>query len=212
MKKFITVLSLLSILLIVFSSVDAQAQSSKINPYLQTVLLDAGSNEMIPVYATLTDQYPLNELIEQTASLSKKERQKEVVRILRAYAAEKQQAVRGFLDNAKQQNLVSRMDILWAANTIVFSAVPEVIYYLAENFNEIAEIRYSPGMDENMVIDPTEDAQILYPPNLNDNPATPQIGLILINAPAVWAEGDSGQGVLVGTLMRLRLASPGFSS
>jgi len=108
--------------------------------------------------------------------------------------------VRGFLENAKQQNLVSRMDILWAANTIVFSAVPEVIYYLAENFNEIAEVRYSPGIDENLLKDPTEDAQIFYPPQPYDNPASPQIGLILINAPAVWAEGDSGQGVIVGNL------------
>jgi len=199
MKKFITVMSLLSILLIFFSSVDVRAQSTKINPYLQTVLLDAGSTEMIPVYATLTDQYPLNQLMEQTASLSKKEKQKEVVRILRAYATEKQQAVRGFLNNAKQQNLVGRMDILWAANTIIFSAVPEVIYYLAENFDEIAEIRYDAPVDESMVIDPTEEAQTYYPPVQNDNPPPPQPGLTLINAPAVWAEGDSGQGVLAAS-------------
>jgi len=37
--------------------------------------------------------------------------------------------------------------------------------------------------------------QTYYPPKPNDNPA-PQPGLVLINAPAVWAAGDSGQGVL----------------
>jgi len=200
MKKYITVMSLLSILFIVFSNVDAQAQSSKLNPYLQTVLLNAGRNEMIPAYATLTDQYPLNQLIEQTAFLPKKERQKEVVRVLRTYAAEKQQAVRGFLENAKQQNLVSRMDILWVANTIVFSAVPEVIYNLAENFNEIYEIRYSPEIDANLLKDPTEGFQTFYPPVTNDDPLAPQPGLTLINAPSVWAAGDSGQGIIVGNL------------
>ncbi len=98
--------------------------------------------------------------------------------------------------SAKQQNLVSKIDILWAANTIVFSAVPEVIYYLAENFDEIAEIRYDAKFDESLVTDPTEEIQTYYPPQPSDNPPPPQIGLTLINAPAVWAAGDSGQGVI----------------
>ena len=193
MKQTLTIL-LFSIILIGISSV--QAQSTKINPYLQTVLLDAANNEMIDVYATLEDQYSFDQLREETAFLSKKEKQKEVVRILRAYATEKQQAVRSFLDDAKQQNLVGKIDILWAANTIIFSAVPEVIYYLAENYNEIAEIRYDAPVDESQVIDPTEQTQTYYPPQPGDNPPPPQAGLILINAPAVWAAGDSGQGVL----------------
>ena len=190
MKQTITILSLLSI--IFFGSVNIQAQSSKINPYLQTVLLDASNNEMIDVYATLQDQYSFDQLREQTAFLTKKEKQKEVVRILRSFAAEKQQAVRGFLENSKQQNLVSKIDILWAANTIVFSAVPQVIYYLAENFDEIAEIRYDAKFDESLVTDPTEEPREVIPGDV----LTPQIGLVLINAPAVWAAGDSGQGVI----------------
>ncbi|MDH3268743.1 MAG: S8 family peptidase [Ignavibacteria bacterium] len=192
MKQTITILSLLSIILIFSVIVDAQTQQSKINPFLQTVLLDASSNEMIDVYATLKDQYSFDQLREQTAFLTKKERQREVVRILRSFAAEKQQAVRGFLENSKQQNLVSKIDILWAANTIVFSAVPEVIYYLAENFDEIAEIRYDPQIDESLLIDPTEEPQEVLPGDV----LAPQIGLVLINAPAVWAAGDSGQGVI----------------
>ncbi len=198
MKQTLTILSLLSIIFL--SSLNIQAQSSAINPYLQTVLLDAGSQEMIDVYATLKDQYSLDQLREQTALFSKKERQKEVVKVLRAFADEKQLAIRNFLMNAKQQGQVSKIDILWAANTIVFSAVPEVIYYLAENFSEISEIRYSPQIDENLLRDPTEDVQTFYPPQSSDNPPPPQIGLTLINAPAVWAAGDSGQGVLVGNL------------
>ncbi|MDZ7625421.1 MAG: S8 family serine peptidase [Ignavibacteriaceae bacterium] len=196
MKKVFTLLCLLSVVLIFTTEGKAQSGNSTINPYLQVVLLDAASTDMIDVYATLKEQYSFDDLKQQTAFLPKKERQKEVVRILRSFASEKQQAVRGFLENAKQQNLVSKMDILWAANTIVFSAVPEVIYYLAENFDEIAEIRYDAKFDESLVTDPTEDVQTYYPPNPSDNPPPPQIGLTLINAPAVWAAGDSGQGVL----------------
>ena len=195
MKKLPTILFILSLVLILTVNANAQTSNSKIHPYLQTVLLDASNNEMIDVYATLNEQYPLDELRQQTSFLPRKEKQKEVVRVLRQFANEKQQAVRSYLNEAKQQNLVSKIEILWAANTIVFSAVPSVIYNLAENFDEIAEIRFDPKYDESMVTDPTETTPSIYPPNPTDDPA-PQPGLTLINAPAVWAEGDSGQGVL----------------
>jgi subtilisin family serine protease len=196
MKKIFTLLCLLSVVLVLTDESNAQSGNPVIDPYLQVVLLDAGSTDMIDVYATLKEQYSFDELRMQTSFLPKKERRQEVVRILRSFASEKQQAVRGFLENAKQQNLVSKIDILWAANTIVFSAVPEVIYYLAENYDEIAEIRFDPVFDESLLTDPTEDVQTYYPPDPSDNPPPPQQGLILINAPAVWAAGDSGQGVL----------------
>ena len=200
MKKIFTLLCLLSVVLVFTTESKAQSGNSTINPYLQVVLLDAASTEMIDVYATLRDQYSLDDLKQQTAFLPKKERQQEVVRILREYANAKQQDVRNYLESAKQQNLVSKIDILWAENTIVFSAVPEVIYYLAENFDEISEIRFDPVFDGSLLTDPTEDVQTFYPPNPSDNPPPPQQGLILINAPSVWAAGDSGQGVLVGNL------------
>ena len=160
------------------------------------VLIDASNNEMIDVYATLSEQYSRTDLREQTTFLPKKERQKEVVRILKEFANQKQEAVRTYLENEKQQNRVSRIDILWAANTIVFSAVPEVIYNMAENFNEISEIRYNPTFDTGLLKDPTEPSQNVLPGDV----AVPQPGLVLINAPAVWAVGDSGQGIVVANI------------
>jgi len=192
MKQTITFLTLLTVSLVFFTNAEAQTQSSKIHPYLQTILLDASENEMIDVYATLKDQYPLEDLKQQTAFLQKKERQKEVVRILREYTDVQQQAVRSYLETAKQQNIVSKIDILWAANTVIFSAVPQVIYNLAENFDEIAEIRYDAVFDESLVTDPTEEPHEVLPGDV----LTPQIGLVLINAPSVWAAGDSGQGII----------------
>jgi subtilisin family serine protease len=196
MKKFLTVFFLLSIILILPIESSAQSNNSKINPYLQVVLINSANNEMINVYATLSEQYSLDDLMQQTTFLPKKERQKEVVRILKEFANQKQQAVRTYLENGKQQNLVSKIDILWAANTIVFSAVPEVIYYMAENFDEISEIRYNPKFDKNLLIDPTEESHEVLPGDV----LAPQPGLVLINAPAVWAEGDSGQGIVVANI------------
>ena len=124
MKKFLTIIFLFSFVLLLPIESNAQ-NNSRIHPYLQAVLIDASNNEMIDVYATLSEQYSLDDLREQTSFLPKKERQKEVVRILKEFANQKQEAVRTYLENEKQQNLVSKIDILWAANTIVFSAVPE---------------------------------------------------------------------------------------
>ncbi len=194
MNKKLTVLFLASLFVLLNLNLYAQEVTSKIHPILQVVLLGTPAGETVDVYATLNEQYPLDELKQATAYLSRKERQKEVVRVLKEFAAEQQQEVVAFLENAKQQNLVSHTDILWAANTVVFSAVPQVIYDLAEDFNEIAEIRWDAPIDESEVIDPTEPSQPV-PPNDGEDLA-PQQGLILINAPAVWAAGDSGQGVL----------------
>lgn len=195
MKNLFTFFILSVILFASSNEIYAQENVQKIHPALQVVLLNASNNDIIDVYATLNEQYPTGLLIEQTFSMNKKARQKEVVRILREFANEKQQAVRQYLYDAIDQGLVTKMDILWAANTVVFSAVPQVIYGLAENFDEIAEIRYDPEIDESLLIDPTEKNPTYYPPNPGDNPS-PQPGLILINAPAVWAAGDSGKGVL----------------
>ncbi|MBT8381735.1 MAG: S8 family peptidase [Ignavibacteria bacterium] len=195
MKHLFTFFILSFILSASSAEIYAQDNTQKIHPALQAVLLDASNTDVIDVYATLKDQYPNNLLIEQTFSLNKKARQKEVVRILREFADEKQQAVRQYLYQAVDEGLVTKIDILWAANTVIFSAVPQVIYGLAEGYDEVAEIRYDAPLDENQVIDPTETNPTYYPPNPNDNPP-PQIGLTLINAPAVWAAGDSGKGVI----------------
>jgi subtilisin family serine protease len=199
MKQLFTFF-ILSVILFTYSDdVSAQGNLEKIHPALQVVLLNASNNDMIDVYATLKEQYPYNQLVEQTFSMNRKARQKEVVRILREFADEKQLAVRKYLHDSYDAGLVSKIDILWAANTVVFSAVPQVIYDLAEKFDEIAEIRYDPEVDESLVIDPTETSSTYYPPNTGEN-AAPQQGLILINAPAVWAAGDSGAGVLTSNI------------
>ncbi len=194
MKHLFTFFMLSVILFTTSNDISAQENVQKIHPALQVVLLNASSSDVIDVYATLNEQYPTELLIEQTFSMNKKARQQEVVRILREFADEKQQAVRQYLEQAANEGFVTQIDILWAANTVVFSAVPQVIYSLAENFDEIAEIRYDPVIDESLVTDPTETNPTYYPSN-PDNPA-PQQGLVLINAPAVWAAGDSGKGVL----------------
>ncbi len=195
MKKLFTFLFLCSFVVL------AQGTNSKIHHNLELVLLNTPSNEFVNVYAVLSEQFPVDELNQQTYFLTRKEKQSEVVRLLKEFALPRQQNVIGFLEQEKSQNKVNNIRSLWALNTVVFSATPDVIYNLAENFEEISEIRYDAQYDYEMLRDITEPISAGDEPDNGDGlNLVPQPGLILINAPAVWAEGDSGQGILVGNL------------
>lgn len=193
MKKLFTFLFLYSFIIL------AQGTNSKIHHNLELVLLNTPSNELVNVYAILTEQFPVDELKQQTFYLTRKEKQAEVVRLLKEFASPRQQNIINYLEQVKDQNKAYNIRSLWALNTIVFSATPDVIYNLAENFEEISEIRYDAQFDDEMLMDITEplDAGNNESDGIN---LAPQPGLILINAPAVWAEGDSGQGVLTSSL------------
>ena len=94
MKILFTTALIALMMFVLINNITAQESTQKIHPALRVVLLNASSNDIIDVYATLNEQYPYNPLIEQTFSLNRKERQKEVVRILKEFADTKQQAVR----------------------------------------------------------------------------------------------------------------------
>ncbi len=195
MKKLFTFLFLYSFVVL------AQGTNSKIHHNLDLVLLNTPSNEFVNVYAVLNEQLPVEALNQQTYYLTRKEKQSEVVRLLKEFALPRQQNVINFLEQEKSQNKVFNIRSLWALNTVVFSATPDVIYNLAENFEEISEIRYDAQYDYEKLRDITEPISAGDEPDNGDGlNLVPQPGLVLINAPAVWAEGDSGQGILVGNL------------
>ncbi len=132
MKKLFTFLFLCSFVVL------AQGTNSKIHHNLELVLLNTPSNEFVNVYAVLSEQFPVNELNQQTYFLTRKEKQSEVVRLLKEFALPRQQNVMNFLEQEKSQNKVNNIRSLWALNTIVFSATPDVIYYLLTFHNHTA--------------------------------------------------------------------------
>jgi subtilisin family serine protease len=201
MTSRISIFSFLIFLILMLSTgaLIAQGNSYRIHPELQIILLNTPANEFISVYATLQDQYPLENLREAVHFMTKKERQKEVVRNLKNFTAIKQENVINFLKESEREDKVNNINVLWAANTIIFNATPGIIYSLAENFGEIAEIRYSSFVDEKLLTDLSFKSILSKLPQ-DGIRLEPQQGLVLINAPAVWAEGDSGKGILVGNL------------
>ncbi|RMI03587.1 MAG: T9SS C-terminal target domain-containing protein, partial [Calditrichaeota bacterium] len=189
-------------LIFVTSNLPAQTHHPRIHPYLQTVLSQAADNDRIEVYLFMQDRLTLEDLQAATRGLKRKERRKVVTRMLKDFAASSQQQVRAFLESQQAAGAVDRLRPIWLINAIAFRATPAVIQQLAVGFPEIQMIFYDAHPDMNAVLDDNgisrrnlEEGRFFYPTENMINP-----GLPLINAPQVWAEGDSGQGVLVANI------------
>jgi subtilisin family serine protease len=201
-KRYLFILAAVWIsALFLISTVLAESKASKIDSYLQEILNSKSKNEMVPVYIMLDERLSLEYLQSMTKGLNKKERRKEVVRILKEYAASTQKNVLSYLENAKSQGKIDRLENIWSINVIAFQAKPAVVYDLARDYAEIEQIKYDRPISREEATDDLGISKYNEENNIVLGPTyAPQQGLILINAPAVWAEGDSGQGVIVANV------------
>jgi subtilisin family serine protease len=183
---------ILFFILVVSSISKAQFATSKIHPELKTVLQNSSSDQMIDVYVMLKDRYSFQDITQKIFHLSKKGKQKEIVKTLRSFAKEKQKNILIYLENSKQLGKVSRIDILWATNTIVLSATEDIINSLS-NFNEISQIMYDRKFNNGS--DKISNGKASIDINVDINP-----GISLIRADDVWAEGYYGQGVFIASI------------
>ncbi|RMG37108.1 MAG: hypothetical protein D6732_07335, partial [Methanobacteriota archaeon] len=190
-------LATLVLIIPLFSTGYSQNYSSKIEPRLQAVLSSANPSDLIEVYAIFQNRLTLDDLQAMTSGLQRVEKRREVVHILKSHAATIQRPVLEYLYQEENTGEVDRIEIIWAVNVIGFHATPRVITTLASSFPEIEIIKYDPPIPLEEMLDDNGYSR-------NGTPvaptATPQQGLILINAPLVWAEGDSGQGVIVANV------------
>ena len=196
MRTILTMtLSLFAFNLVIFS----QNSISKITPQLQTVLSKASGEVFIDAYAKFKDKYPTERLMKQNVFLNKTEKRKNLVKKLKDFTAEKQKNVMAFLKDAQKQGKVKKLEALWTLNYIIFSATPEIITRLADDFNEIKEIRYDPKYNPKSTRDVSDDInlnQFIQPDEVHSiNP-----GITMMGVEDVWAEGYTGQGVLVASI------------
>ena len=206
MKKSVIIFTVWLIPIIIFTvfnftALQADTGQSRIDPYLQNLLKSADETELVPVYIMLQERLSLAYLQSQTVGLNKQERRKEVVRILKEHAARTQGQVLRYLEDARSQGTIDRIENIWSINVIAFSARPSVVSDLAREYAEIEMIKYDRPISPEEAVDDlgiskyNEENDVVLAPTF-----APQPGLILINAPAVWAEGDSGQGVILANV------------
>ena len=184
---------------VVNSELFSQGKLSKITPDLQSVLISSSDKEFIDAYVKLKDKYPVGNLTKQSTFLNKKEKRKLLVKNLKEFTAEKQKNVMTFLKDAQKKGKVKKLEVLWTLNYIVFSATAEVINAVANNFDEIAEIRYDPHYSPESLLD-ADDRISQHTPLNTDEIQDINPGITLMNADDVWAQGYTGQGVLVASI------------
>ena len=127
------------IILLATHGVHADSQSKRIDQYLQSVLKVTPDTEFIDVYLVVKYHLSYDQLRSSTSGLSRKERQRAVVSILKNHAANTQSDVLAHLQRARAQGLVNNIQVIWAINVIAFMAMPSVIYDLARNFDKYRE-------------------------------------------------------------------------
>ena len=154
--------------------------ASKITPELLARLNAMQPGEVVTVIVTLRDQTNLSVLGLQ----NRPDRQQVVLQTVQARAHASQRAISAILDVRRDQGQVARVVPFWVFNGLSVTATKDTILELAAR----------------------DDVASLAPDEIDLQPAAPltaasaEPNLALINAPALWGLGYSGQGVVVANM------------
>lgn len=201
MKLVRRCLTILILFTAIINSQEVPNPESKLDPYLQEFLVSANENQFVPVYAVMKERMTFFELAAQTGYLPIQGRRAKVVSLLKQFSERSMASVLVDLKNFESDGKVKDVEIIWAINVVVFKALPSVITQLSDGNNQIEKFHYDAKFPLEMLVDDEGITARNDKYNLRVEPTSvPQPGLILINAPAVWAAGDSGKGVLVANI------------
>jgi subtilisin family serine protease len=155
-----------------------------ISPSLHEHLTRTQAGQKLPVQIVLKEQFDkalLNSLVD---GMPKVQRRVEVARILKEFSAGQQAAVLAYLATTDAENVRS----FWIVNAVYCEATPEVI----QDVSARPEVNY---VNYDLAYCP----DLLEPEQARDG-GTEEIawGVDKINAPAVWALGYTGQGIVCG--------------
>ncbi len=158
-------------------------RGARVTPRLATVLGRLAPTQSVSVIVTLKDQT-------QVRGITGRDRGDKLTRLLRALhttADLGQQIIRLYLAGEKSRGQVSIYQPLWIINAIAVTASPAVIQALAAR-PDVARI----DLDVTSAIPAAAPGRPVSDPPANNVSA--------INAPAVWALGFQGQGIVVASM------------
>jgi subtilisin family serine protease len=161
------------------------AGAAGVAPAVAHAITGARADQLVEVEVILDQQADLSTL---KHSGGRHARLEHVVRTLHAVADGRQKGLLQLLQHRHGEGKVGKIVPLWIVDGIDVEATPAVIDELARR-PEVAEIR------------PATSIQAPAAPNTSAAPAGPaEPNLSLVNAPAVWALGDTGAGVVVANM------------
>jgi serine protease AprX len=173
--------------MLVLALVFAAASYAVMSPELEKHMASAQANQLLPVHVVLKEQFDSRLLNSLVDGMPKPERRVEVARILKEFSAGQQAGVLAYLAGEEKQGKAAHVTSLWILDAVYCEAAPEVIRKLSDR-SEVDyvnyDLAYAPG-----VLEPAEETkggeEIAW-------------GVDKINAPAVWAQGYTGAGVVCG--------------
>lgn len=154
----------------------ADEAASKIHPAVRDSLAGLQQDDSITVILTLSQQADVSKI----HGKDRAERQKNLIQTLKAVASNTQEPIQFLLQNSKQQGRVSKFSSLWIINAFSVTATADVIAELAQD-PRIASI--------------TPDELEIVPAY-----GTPEINVAVVQAPALWDMGYTGQGVVIASM------------
>ncbi len=150
-------------------------QQNKIDAVLQSKLNHSQSGDLT-VIVTLRQQADLSKIEDKEHSA----RSEKTIRALHSAADASEKSLKGLLTSYKNQGRIKNFQAFWVFNGFSVTASPDVIQELAQQAD---------------VLSITSDDLQIVP---DYAPAEPNISLV--NAPAMWSQGFSGQGVVVANM------------
>ena len=186
MKKyyaFILIISILAVMLGTWQSAQAgpavwrvDTSPVKIDARVNSTLRQLNQNDMLTVIVTLRQQADLARVHENNRSA----RLQGVIQALQSTANITQKPLNSFLKTRRNQGRVQNFESLWVINGFSVTASADVINELAQN-PDVLSIS-------------TDNLQIVPASGL------PEPNISLVNAPALWNQGYTGQGVVVANM------------
>ncbi len=163
-----------------------------VDPQLQSILAAEDDDAYIPVTIVLNNQFDNELLNSMVEGLPRPVRRARVARILDDFAQAEQRQLLEYLAECKAAGEVNNYFSLWIINAVACGAKRSVIRELAER-DDIGILAYAKVAAE---VSSVDLGQIVQP----DITASVQPNIALINARGAWAQGYTGQGVVIGVV------------
>ena len=190
---------LLLFVLLAFFAISMFAQkttvSGPITKDLMNYLNERSDKDLIRVNIRLKEQYDVQALNSRTINLTLEQKRAYVVNELKNFSQTAQHDLLNYLENKTYNGEAKIIYRFWIANMVTCLASESVIYELAER-TDVARI----DIDEerNLLIDEPTPKGIPVDPLADIDEIT--YNVLKVNAPDVWAEGFTGQGVVVAVI------------
>ena len=171
------------------------AQNSVIEPELQE-FINQSSDEMISVNIIFKAQIDENELNDRASNFeNKKARREFVINELKYFSEKSQQEVLSIMQSEQRNGKVTNIVSHWLSNSITCTTTKDVIYLLSER-DDILIIGHN--ADKEAILSGQQSAVSDQQSVKAETEIEEHVSQV--NAPQVWNQGYTGEGVLVAIL------------